>query len=262
MSGAVGDWGCWMDQEPTAPEGADKKPHDDKDEANKPSDGAIVVNIEQAVIETVTAQQQPKEKRHDWYDKTHLGILAATFASAFAAAIFTGWLAVRTQNIADDSHQGLISATSAWIAPIAVKFDGPLVLNANMRAKIFFENVGKEAAWDVVDKRQEGSLFPVTIDGKGTPYIDVQTNPWPRNTACGTNPDMIINRGTVYASYLRPTTEAEFRFLQGLIVEFAEFISNIPTHEIARLEALEAIGRISDALTEFVSDKGEERAAA
>ena len=192
--------------EPTAAEGADKKSHNNNDGANNKADGAIVVNIEHAVIETVTAQQQPKEKRHDWYDKSHLGILAATFVSAFAAAVFTGWLAVRTQNIADDSHQGLISATRAWIAPITVKFDGPLVLNANMRAKIFFENVGKEAAWDVVDKRQEGSLFPVTIDGKGTPYIDVQTNPWPANTACGTNPDMIINRGTVYPSSVQVTT--------------------------------------------------------
>src|SRR5580692_4375468 len=126
-----------MDQEPTTPESADKKTDDDKERARKPSDGSgVVVNIEQAVIETVTAQQQPKEKRRDGYDKAQLVILAFTFAAALGAAIFTGWLAVRTQNIADDSHQGLISATRAWIAPTAVKFDGPLVLDANMRVKI------------------------------------------------------------------------------------------------------------------------------
>lgn len=65
-----------------------------------------------------------------------------------------------------------------------------------------------------------------------------------------------------YASHLRPATEAEFRFLQGLIVEYADFISNIPTHEIARLEALEVTKRISDALTESTRDQREERVAA
>jgi len=92
----------------------------------------------------------------------------------------------------------MIANTRAWVVPTGAKFDGKLILNSNMRVKISFENVGKEAAWDVVDNRGEGPVFPVIIDGKGTPYTDVGTNPWPANTLCAVQPTGIANRRTVY----------------------------------------------------------------
>ncbi len=61
-----------------------------------------------------------------------------------------------------------------------------------------FENVGKEAAWDVSDDRHQGPLFDVIIDAKQMPYIDVQTGPWPVNTLCQRDPLQVGNRRTVY----------------------------------------------------------------
>jgi hypothetical protein len=73
---------------------------------------------------TDTCAHANKNSNHDWYDKTHLVILFATFASALATAIFTGWLASRTNELARDSNEQLISATRAWVVPTGAKLDG------------------------------------------------------------------------------------------------------------------------------------------
>jgi hypothetical protein len=54
-----------------------------------------------------------------------------------------------------------------------------------------------------------------------------------------------------FASHLPPTSDSEADFLSDRIVEYGEFLGALPTHEIARLEALAAIKRMSDALTEW-----------
>jgi hypothetical protein len=149
---------------------------------------------------TDTSAHANKNSNHDWYDKTHLIILFATFASAFAAAIFTGWLASRTNELARDSNEQLISVTRSWIVPTGAKLDGKILLDHNQRVKITFENVGKEAAWDLAHFRGQGQLFDVIIDGKQMPYIDLQTAPWPINPFCGVNPSQVVNRRTVYPS--------------------------------------------------------------
>lgn len=43
-------------------------------------------------------------------------------------------------------------------------------------------------------------MFPVKIDGKKTPYVDIDTNPWPANMFCNVDPNKIVNRRTVYPS--------------------------------------------------------------
>jgi hypothetical protein len=65
-----------------------------------------------------------------------------------------------------------------------------------------------------------------------------------------------------YASYLRPSTDVEVGCLQKRIVEYAKFISDIPTRETSRLEALEAIRRMSDALAEWINEQRQEKVAA
>jgi hypothetical protein len=117
------------------------------------------------------------------YDVAHL-----TFYAAVAAAVFTGWLAWRTNDLARDSSEQLISATRAWIVPTGAKLDGKILLDHNQRVKIAFENVGKEAAWDMAHFRGQGPLFDVVIDARQMPYIDVQTTPWPVNTLCNIDP--------------------------------------------------------------------------
>ena len=127
--------------------------------------------------------------KHHWYDLDHL-----TFYAAVAAAVFAGWLAWRTNDLAVDSNKQLISATRAWIVPTGARLDGQILLDHNQRAEIMFENVGKEAAWDVSDNRRQGPLFDVIIDAKRMPYIDVQTAPWPVNTVCSYDPLQVVIR--------------------------------------------------------------------
>lgn len=145
-------------------------------------------------------------KKHDWYDIWHLRILALTFVAALGAAIFTGWLAIRTQNIATDSHDGLISATRAWVVPTGAHFDGKPTVGFNQRIKVTYENVGKQAASDVVNSMDwSRKTSPVTIDAKQMPYIDIQTSPWPINNRCSFDPSQVINRRAVY-----PSTKNEY----------------------------------------------------
>lgn len=194
-----------MSEIPNSSTDDNDKSHEDKTGPRKPSDKAgIVVNIEKAVIDSVNAQEHPTKKHHDWYDKSHLIILGLTFVAAVAAAVFTGWLAVLTKNLAHDSSRQLIAATRAWIVPTGAKLDGKILLDHNQRVKILFENVGKEAAWDLAHFRGPGPLFDVIIDGKQMPYVDVQTVPWPNNPFCNLNPLQVTNRRTVY-----PTSKNE-----------------------------------------------------
>jgi hypothetical protein len=65
-----------------------------------------------------------------------------------------------------------------------------------------------------------------------------------------------------FASHLSPTDEAEAHFLGHRIVEYAEFLRDVPTHEAARIEALAAIKRMSDALAEWAAMKEHQRDAA
>jgi hypothetical protein len=152
----------------------DKKTTENQRRTNKPSNSDVVVNIEQAVIDSVNTKKHPHIKHHDWYDLVHLAILSATFAAAVAAAVFTGWLAWRTNDLARDGGAQLISATRAWIVPTSARLDGKILLDHNQRVKVTFENVGKEAAWDVAHFRGQGPLFDVIIDGKQMPYVDVR----------------------------------------------------------------------------------------
>lgn len=171
------------------------------EEQNPPSDGETTVDAcKQDVINSVDARQEAPKRKHDWYDLTHLVVLVATFFAAMAAATFTGWMASRTSDLASNSNEELISATRAWVVPTGARLDGDVTLNKNLRIKILFENVGKEAAWDVVDRRAQGPLFDVIIDANQMPYIDVNTNPWPINTSCNVNPLQFSNRRTIYPS--------------------------------------------------------------
>ena len=57
------------------------------------------------------------------------------------------------------------------------------------------------------------------------------------------------------ASHRRPTSDAEAKFLQFRIAEYGEFLSEVPTHEIDRLNAIDAVRRISDALAEYSNEQ-------
>jgi hypothetical protein len=172
-----------------------------------PSGAATFVNIEETIINSIEPQNEPKRKGHDWYDLTNLGVLCATFVSALAAAIFTGILAALTWNLAIDSSNSLIASTRAWVVPTRAYFDGEPKAGYNQRLKIVYENPGKEAATDVVHSSAwSPKTFPVTIDLKDMPYIDIHNAPWPPGrTFCDFDPSQITNRRTVY-----PSTQNEF----------------------------------------------------
>jgi hypothetical protein len=155
--------------------------------------------IEDFAEKAANAQEHIAPKNR-WYDLDHLTFYGTVVAASAAvvAAGFTGWLAWGTYDLASDSSKQLISATRAWIVPIGARLNGPILLDHNQRAEIIFENVGKEAAWDVSDVRRQGPLFDVIIDAKQMPYIDVQTAPWPVNTLCAGDPLQVVNRRTVY----------------------------------------------------------------
>lgn len=150
--------------------------------------------------EPAPAEQQPAEKKRDWYDIGNLIVLCLTFAAALAAAIFTGWLAIRTHDMANDSRDGLRANTRAWVVPTGARFDGDPKAGFNSRFKVTYENVGKEAASDVIVWANVGGISTVTVDAKKMPYIDVQTAPWPVNDSCKFDPSRFANRRTVYPS--------------------------------------------------------------
>ena len=53
------------------------------------------------------------------------------------------------------------------------------------------------------------------------------------------------------ASHRKPTSDAEARFLQARIAEYGDFLSEVPAYEAERVEAIDAIKRMSDALAEW-----------
>lgn len=150
----------------------------------KQSDGRVVVNIEQAVIDPVNAQEYPAKKHHDWYDEAHLVILGLTFIAAVLAAVFTGWLAIRTNHIAYDSEKSLDASTRAYIAVTGVKWGGTPEAGKNQRLKILFRNVGKEAASDFSLIAFVSEAFNFEPDSKGMPYIDPKLVQWPYVKSC------------------------------------------------------------------------------
>jgi hypothetical protein len=142
----------------------------------------------------------PRRGSHDGYagGKHWLEYLTAFFALVAAlgsvSAVIVGawqWSSMDESNIAN---------TRAWISPTGARFDGDPKAGSNVRVKIAYENVGKEAASDVVGFGEwSDKIYDVTIDDKQMPYIDIQTNPWPTdNKWCRVDPSMISNRRTVY----------------------------------------------------------------
>jgi hypothetical protein len=59
----------------------------------------------------------------------------------------------------------------------------------------------------------------------------------------------------LFASHLRPNTDAEAKFLQFRIAEYGEFLSEVPAHEIDRLNAIDAVRRMSGALAEYSNEQ-------
>jgi hypothetical protein len=132
--------------------------------------------------------QNPGAKNHDWYDKTHLVVLTLTFVTAVLAAIFTGWMAYRTDGLATDSNKQLIASTRAWIVPTGAQFDGPITVGSDLRLKIIFENTGREPAQNFFDAYGGNYEFTIPYDAKGMPFISYGNVPWPKNNMCNLTP--------------------------------------------------------------------------
>jgi hypothetical protein len=101
------------------------------------------------------------------------------------------------------NRDSVVANTRAWIAPTGAYFDGEPKAGFNVRLKMTYENLGKEAADDVVPfVFWSPGKFPVTIDAKQMPYIDTQTAPWPlhNDPVCNSDPSRYVNRGAVYPS--------------------------------------------------------------
>ncbi|MGO9629781.1 MAG: hypothetical protein ACLPXW_12385 [Xanthobacteraceae bacterium] len=124
--------------------------------------------------------------------KIELALVTAVFAATTVSVCVASlqWSAMTESNIA---------STRAWISPTGARFDGEPKAGFNVRVKIAYENVGKEAASDVVYlSRWSPEVYKVTIDAKQMPYIDIQTNPWPVNELCDIDASIYLNRRTVY----------------------------------------------------------------
>ena len=198
------------------------------DEPNSSADGNKRTNeYHRRARETTDAHST--KKQHDWYDISHLVILAVTFAAAILAAVFAGWLAWRTNDIASDGNKQLIAATRAWLVPTGAYFDGEPKAGFNQRIKVTYENSGREAAVDAVNiLGWSGRTFPVTIDAKQMPYIDIQTASWPPNNAlCNVDPSEIVNRRAVYPSSKNQTIKHIFNdgpnYLPQGVIDGTEF---------------------------------------
>jgi hypothetical protein len=188
-----------MSESQNAAENLDEKPGNDHRGTNHPTDGRVIVNVEHAVIDSLDTQTVPTKKKHDWYDNTQLVLLGFTFAAAFAAAIFTGWIAWRTNHIANDSTKTYDATNRAYIAITGVKWDGRPEVGKNQRIKILFKNVGKEAASDFSLIAFVSDAFDFAPDGKEMPYVDPTLIRWPYIPSC-TDPsaEQIIGQRPVY----------------------------------------------------------------
>ena len=102
--------------------------------------------------------------------------LALAFAIALAALTQCSvsnrqWNAmVKSNEITRDS---LVANTRAWVTPTGAYFDGEPKVGLNQRVKITYENVGREAASDVVITNAWGPTFPVTIRGQSTLFVTI-----------------------------------------------------------------------------------------
>jgi hypothetical protein len=106
------------------------------------------------------------------------------------------------------NRDAMIAGTRAWVVPTGAYFDGEPKAGFNQRIKVTYENVGKEAASDVISPMDwSGKTLSVVIDDKQMPYIDVQTASWPVNMLCNVDPSYVINRRAVY-----PSTKNEFMY--------------------------------------------------
>jgi hypothetical protein len=117
-----------------------------------------------------------------------------SFLTLIAVAIYTGI----TYYILTENRSTAIASTRAWVVPTGAHFDGEPKAGFNVRIKVAYENVGKEAADDSVPLAFWSPTSAVTIDAKQMPYIDVQTAPWPMHIGCIIDPSQYINRRAVY----------------------------------------------------------------
>jgi hypothetical protein len=127
-----------------------------------------------------------------WTKGAAIGVFVYT-----ALTLFILVATVCQTKIANDTF---IAATRAWVIPTGAHFDGAPKVGFDQRFKVTFENVGKEAASDVIIFANVGDVLPVKIDARKMPYIDVQTVRWPINNACRSDPSRYANRRAVYPS--------------------------------------------------------------
>jgi hypothetical protein len=127
-----------------------------------------------------------------------------SFLTLIAVAVYTAI----TYHILQENYSATIASTRAWVVPTGAYFDGQPKAGFNVRLKLTYENIGKEAASDFTPfVFWSPGTFPVKIDAKQMPYIDIQTAPWPIHSdiGCRVDPSNIINRRAVY-----PSTKNEF----------------------------------------------------
>jgi hypothetical protein len=150
-------------------------------------------------------QQRVAEGRKSTRDWVTIGVIALTALLALGQGIVFYCQLLVFDKTDHTLNNTMIASDRAWVVPTGAHFDGQPKVGLNQRLKVTYENVGKEAASDVVVLAVWGRKFGVTIDGKQMPYIDFQTAPWPVNTTCSADLSRIINRRAVY-----PGTKNEF----------------------------------------------------
>lgn len=172
---------------------------------NRAADNASKSAAPSAEASTLRSEQQHQpetnvQPANTVHDRKHwLEYATAAFALVAAlgsiSAVIVGywqWSAMSDSNVA---------STRAWLTPTGAYFDGEPKSGFNVRLKITYENIGKEAADDAVPLVfWSPGTFPVTIDAKQMAYIDLQTAPWPvlSDSVCRVDPSRYINRRAVY----------------------------------------------------------------
>lgn len=92
----------------------------------------------------------------------------------------------------------------AWIVPTGAKIEGDIT--SPMLVRIFYKNTGRKIARDVTNYKNWFD-YPISLDETGTPYIDVQNVPWPKNDLC-LPPDPKLGR-PVYPS----SNSSDFKYV-------------------------------------------------
>lgn len=122
-----------------------------------------------------------------WLEGRRIFLELFTLVAAISAAVFTGWMAFRTHDLADDSAKNLESSTRAYVAVTGIEWFETPKAGTNQRLKINFENLGKEAASDFNLLAAVGPPFFFKLDDKGMPFIHAGTTQWPRVERCEIN---------------------------------------------------------------------------